>query len=967
MNCACKLHLFLVTAAVLVSATPFPAAHLKSVADKSYNTTDVSVTPEGFELKCPLQKLEARVAPWGSVFSSVCQTEGQGDFSISPRELVRSGRTKTIPLTGSVFIHDESKVLLERGPVTECFSAGAGGIRQDFIIADKVDGSGPLKLFLNVKGAECFETKKGIRLQISSGRTLAYGRLYVTDAEGKQLEASMKKEVDGIAVTVFDKSARYPLIIDPTISDADWEILNDLGIPGANHQVRALVYGNDGTLYAAGSFTAIGKTHARGVAQWDGSSWRALGDGLSNDVYALALDSNGTLYAGGSFNTSGEDSIRQIAMWDGVQWNPLRSGIRGGAVRALLVDRNGDLYAGGSFTSAGDTAALCIAKWDGESWSEVGGGMGGTLSNTVNALAQDDSGNVYAAGAFFKAGETDVQHIAKWNGSEWSSLGTGLNGRGYALACRNNILYAGGYFTTAGDASVNRVAQWDGSTWSSVGSGLGNTVYALVIHQSGAIFAGGDFSTGIALWNGVSWTTVGSGLNGSVYALASDNLGNVCAGGYIIAADSVPVNNIALWNNSGWKALGTGPDQIIRAMVMDKSNNLIVGGDFSTIGNVSAKGIALWDGSSWQPLGTQINGSVYALALDSAGTLYAGGQNNIVNRHSYIGKWDGNAWTTVGSRLSGSVSVLTCDKEGNLYAGGVFSSAGGNEVNRVAKWDGQAWSSLGNGLMRENNPSVNVLYADDRGNVYAGGNFTYAGDTSASNIARWDGTRWYPMGTGCSGSISSITGDKEGNIYAGGSFASIGGVDARNIAKWDGESWSALGNGTNNFVRTLEFDAQGNLYAGGNFDSASTVAASCIARWDGNEWEALGSGADGLVWDMLPSGPYMYVCGSFFSAGGKVTPKLTRVDLHLPTTGSNEVSPILKAASSVPFRCLGSSLILSNMLPGDRIVLSTLSGRVVLRAPVAPVVDLKKFSAQPLVVRIQRNGKTLSKGMVMTR
>ena len=33
-------------------------------------------------------------------------------------------------------------------------------------------------------------------------------------------------------------------------------------------------------------------------------------------------------------------------------------------------------------------------------------------------------------------------------------------------------LYAGGYFTTAGGVPANYIAKWDGSAWSALGSGM---------------------------------------------------------------------------------------------------------------------------------------------------------------------------------------------------------------------------------------------------------------------------------------------------------------------------------------------------------------------------------------------------------------------------------------------------------------------------------------------------------------
>jgi hypothetical protein len=61
-------------------------------------------------------------------------------------------------------------------------------------------------------------------------------------------------------------------------------------------------------------------------------------------------------------------------------------------------------------------------------------------------------------------------------------------------------LYAGGIFTTAGGGTANRIARWDGSSWSALGSGMDNSVNALTEYDDGlgpALYAGGGFSSAI--------------------------------------------------------------------------------------------------------------------------------------------------------------------------------------------------------------------------------------------------------------------------------------------------------------------------------------------------------------------------------------------------------------------------------------------------------------------------------------
>ena len=66
---------------------------------------------------------------------------------------------------------------------------------------------------------------------------------------------------------------------------------------------------------------------------------------------------------------------------------------------------------------------------------------------------------------FTTAGGSAANNIAKWNGSSWSALGSGMDGDCvYALAVSGSDLYAGGYFTTAGGTAANYIAKWNGSS-----------------------------------------------------------------------------------------------------------------------------------------------------------------------------------------------------------------------------------------------------------------------------------------------------------------------------------------------------------------------------------------------------------------------------------------------------------------------------------------------------------------------
>jgi len=126
-----------------------------------------------------------------------------------------------------------------------------------------------------------------------------------------------------------------------------------------------------------------------------------------------------------------------------------------------------------------------------QNWDTAFGNPG--IAGDVKALAVDGSGNLYAGGNFTTVGVVGANRIAKWDGSAWSALDTGMNGYVYALAVDGSgNLYAGGNFTTAGGVSVNYIAKWDGSAWSALGSGMDSDVHVLACDGSGNLYAGGS-------------------------------------------------------------------------------------------------------------------------------------------------------------------------------------------------------------------------------------------------------------------------------------------------------------------------------------------------------------------------------------------------------------------------------------------------------------------------------------------
>ncbi len=299
-------------------------------------------------------------------------------------------------------------------------------------------------------------------------------------------------------------------------------------------------------------------------------------------------------------------------------------------------------------------------------------------NDAVQVLFTDTVNNLfYAGGQFTKVDTITVNHIAKWNGSNWDSLGSGFDNSVFCIAMYNGELYAGGWLTASGSDSVSYIAKWNGTNWEQVGGGLNYLANSFAVYN-GELYVGGGFTQAggnsinyIAKWNGTTWSSVGSGTNFWVKCLSVYN-NELYAGGWFDSVGVIPASGIAKWNGTSWSSLGSGTDNVVRTM-SEYKGKLYVGGDFLNVDNINVNCIASWDGSQWSSAGAGFNTGVNSLCFYNT-ELYAAG--NFSNSGSIslnqIARWNGFGWNTVGNGLnSGGVDALGA-YGGDLYVGGVI-------------------------------------------------------------------------------------------------------------------------------------------------------------------------------------------------------------------------------------------------------------------------------------------------------
>jgi hypothetical protein len=353
--------------------------------------------------------------------------------------------------------------------------------------------------------------------------------------------------------------------------------------------------------------------------------------------------------------------------------------------------------------------------------------------------------------------------------SDWIAVGVRSaesNGAVYTLCSFDDgggaKLYAGGSFTILNGVPVNHIARWNGATWESVGAGFSWYVNALAVFDDGtgpALYAGGSFSGGIARWNGKSWDTIsGIGLDQGSWgiptvetlAVFDDGTGpSLYVGGGFTRAGGLSVQGIARWNGNTWSVLPSFPfSASIRSLaVLDagagKHLYACVDSQWPGVANYR---VARLDGAAWDISFGAMDAPVWALTVFDFGNgprLVAGGDFTTGggNWNRGVAVWTGSSWEQVGGGLTaGRARSLVAYRDASgtsLLVGGYFRLNNRSEYRFAARWDAGGWRELGVGP-NSDVFTMTVHNVDDTGpSVVVGGAFTQVGGAPMAGVVRW--------------------------------------------------------------------------------------------------------------------------------------------------------------------------------------------------------------------------------------
>jgi hypothetical protein len=322
----------------------------------------------------------------------------------------------------------------------------------------------------------------------------------------------------------------------------------NLGLP----EMNALAASSSGVVLG-GAFRPRDVQLWECLARWDGRTWNSLNRGLNYPPTGLRVRllsvaaSNDEILAGGVFPFVGTNQVNNIAQWDGSQWLPLGDGVLS-VVTAVA-------WLGDRVVAATETAGILI--WDGHAWHSLG------LSPLLRYQALAVSSNEVFAAGITSAGSTSPGVIVRWDGRTWTEMATNLQSQVLCLYHDGQRLYAGGRFTQIQGVASRGIAAWDGTRWAPVAGGLppdsalspADQVRAITSDGTGRLFVGGTFihtasgATNVARIDGASWHALGSGVEGyPVTAMAWWN-GELLIGGAFHRTGGKSSLALGLWHD----------------------------------------------------------------------------------------------------------------------------------------------------------------------------------------------------------------------------------------------------------------------------------------------------------------------------------------------------------------------------------------------------------------------------------
>lgn len=361
------------------------------------------------------------------------------------------------------------------------------------------------------------------------------------------------------------------------------------------------------------------------------------------------------------------------------------------------------------------------------------GNNGGADGDIFSMKVTPDSSMLILAGDFTIMDGITANGIIGWNGNNWQTFGSGVDGVIYDFAWRGNqtLVIVGNF--KINNQQVN-IARWEEATATWIPLQTGNmqgSIYTIYATWND-IYIGGDFQTvnGVAMpylakkQGGLAWNNNGGGFTGSAAKVFSVDAPVKCirhvAGQLLIGGEftqtapnsSNPVeklncNYLAYWDGYGWTYGLNGPNSTVNTFLAHHGK-LYVGGDLNDVYSLSTFELGVWNNYSYgfAPRG---NGMVEDFFIYN-NELFAIGDFFFSPFVGYYGRSIAS-FSSGGISLADSSITAAAVFQDKVFVAGRFSNIDGQALNQVASSSFDGSSSTVN---VEDNIQAKVFYHQDR-------------------------------------------------------------------------------------------------------------------------------------------------------------------------------------------------------------------------------------------------------------
>jgi hypothetical protein len=573
--------------------------------------------------------------------------------------LVAFGRAGAVrPLSAAPPVARDNRVTYDLGAVRQWFANGPLGLEQGFDLARRPAGSadGRLEFGVSLTGSLRARLRGDAIVLSGHGTSLRYEGLVATDASGRRLPASMSVRGGRLVLSVDDRSAQYPITVDPTITQeaeltssdgATYDsfatsvaISGDTIVVGAADQNRAegdIGFG-PGAVYVFTAPSAGDWAQATQAAELTIAGDTSVADDLGSSV-AISGD---TIYAGAPATGIGDANAGAVYVFDEPNGGWAKEPAAPAANQSSVLTAPDGVLGDGLGSSISVSGGTVVA-------GAAGHQVGSNVEQGAVYVFQEPPNGWGATGA-------PVAELNASDGAANNQLGTAVATDGTTIVASN----------TSDQATGKGVYVWTmpSNGWSHEPSAPNAT-------QTAALVASDNYSG----------NAVGSSL-----AVSGDT---IAAGAYNhkIPPTGIAQGAVYVWTmpTAGWAAAtGAAADQAAELTVANAPSGATLGA------SVAIDGTAVVAGAPQEQDGSVSNGgAVYAFVEPSGGWK---------NEPAYPHANQTDELAATGAAEGDFLGVAVADDGDTIVAGASGRKVGNNELQGVAYvFDVAGLSSSGGG------------------------------------------------------------------------------------------------------------------------------------------------------------------------------------------------------------------------------------------------------------------------------